>query len=52
MCSEREYGVGGMMCFFFFQDEDGIRGLGRSRGVGDVYKGQPVRPIRVASQPP
>ena len=24
----------------FFQAEDGIRGLGRSRGVGDVYKRQ------------
>ncbi len=25
---------------FFFQAEDGIRGLVRSRGLGDVYKGQ------------
>ena len=26
--------------FFFFQAEDGIRGLVRSRGLGDVYKWQ------------
>ena len=25
---------------FFFQAEDGIRGLERSRGLGEVYKGQ------------
>ncbi len=25
---------------FFFQAEDGIRNLVRSRGLGDVYKGQ------------
>ena len=25
---------------FFFQAEDGIRSLVRSRGLGDVYKGQ------------
>ena len=29
-------------CFFFFQAEDGIRDLVRSRGLGDVYKRQPV----------
>ena len=30
-----------MMCgFFFFQAEDGIRDLVRSRGLGDVYKRQ------------
>ena len=28
--------------FFFFQAEDGIRYLVRSRGLGDVYKRQPV----------
>ena len=28
------------MCFFFFQAEDGIRYLVRSRGLGDVYKRQ------------
>ena len=27
--------------FFFFQAEDGIRDLVRSRGLGDVYKRQP-----------
>ena len=27
-------------CFFFFQAEDGIRDLVRSRGLGDVYKRQ------------
>ena len=25
---------------FFFKAEDGIRGLVRSRGLGDVYKGK------------
>ena len=29
--------------FFFFQAEDGIRDLVRSRGLGDVYKRQ--RPV-------
>ena len=28
------------MCCFFFQAEDGIRDLVRSRGLGDVYKRQ------------
>ena len=28
--------------FFFFQAEDGIRDLVRSRGLGDVYKRQDV----------
>ena len=30
-----------VFCFFFFQAEDGIRDLVRSRGLGDVYKRQP-----------
>ena len=32
------------MCllFFFFQAEDGIRDLVRSRGLGDVYKRQRI----------
>ena len=34
-------------CVFFFQAEDGIRDLVRSRGLGDVYKRQP-RPIPAA----
>ena len=29
-----------MCIFFFFQAEDGIRDLVRSRGLGDVYKRQ------------
>ena len=29
--------------YFFFQAEDGIRDLVRSRGLGDVYKRQPVQ---------
>ena len=29
-----------MESFFFFQAEDGIRDLVRSRGLGDVYKRQ------------
>ena len=29
-----------MSYFFFFQAEDGIRDLVRSRGLGDVYKRQ------------
>ena len=31
-----------VVCFFFFQAEDGIRDLVRSRGLGDVYKRQLV----------
>ena len=33
---------GVLLClfFFFFQAEDGIRDLVRSRGLGDVYKRQ------------
>ena len=34
------------MCFFF-QAEDGIRDLVRSRGLGDVYKRQILRTERV-----
>ena len=29
-----------VLCFFFFQAEDGIRDLVRSRGLRDVYKRQ------------
>ena len=35
-------------CFFFFQAEDGIRDLVRSRGLGDVYKRQGVSEISEA----
>ena len=30
-----------LLFLFFFQGEDGIRDLVRSRGLGDVYKRQP-----------
>ena len=30
-----------VLLVFFFQAEDGIRDLVRSRGLGDVYKRQP-----------
>ena len=36
---------------FFFQAEDGIRGLVRSRGLGDVYKRQVVNREVVAELP-
>ena len=32
---------------FFFQAEDGIRDLVRSRGLGDVYKRQPLGQLRM-----
>ena len=36
----------------FFQAEDGIRDLVRSRGLGDVYKRQvPLRPLIAAIVP-
>ena len=37
---------------FFFQAEDGIRDLVRSRGLGDVYKRQefPLRPQRIIGE--
>ena len=34
--------------FFFFQAEDGIRDLVRSRGLGDVYKRQEDERPRIA----
>ena len=36
------------VCFFFFQAEDGIRDLVRSRGLGDVYKRQVSCPFLMA----
>ena len=39
ICSEVCYS-GSFCLFFFFQAEDGIRDLVRSRGLGDVYKRQ------------
>ena len=35
-----------VISFFFFQAEDGIRDLVRSRGLGDVYKRQVVGMVR------
>ena len=35
-----------ILFFFFFQAEDGIRDLVRSRGLGDVYKRQIINKIR------
>ena len=35
---------------FFFQAEDGIRDLVRSRGLGDVYKRQVLIPARDEEQ--
>ena len=32
---------------FFFQAEDGIRDLVRSRGLGDVYKRQLLYPLKI-----
>ena len=40
-CSDRRR-ENGRMRRFFFQAEDGIRDLVRSRGLGDVYKRQGV----------
>ena len=34
------------MCVLFFQAEDGIRDLVRSRGLGDVYKRQLEQHLR------
>ena len=43
LCVDYYGGVCGenCVCVFFFQAEDGIRDLVRSRGLGDVYKRQP-----------
>ena len=38
--------------FFFFQAEDGIRDLVRSRGLGDVYKRQALHSALVAADLP
>ena len=40
MSGSQEYGFRNDVCFCFFQAEDGIRDLVRSRGLGDVYKRQ------------
>ena len=36
-----------MYDLFFFQAEDGIRDLVRSRGLGDVYKRQAVNSVKI-----
>ena len=36
---------------FFFQAEDGIRDLVRSRGLGDVYKRQPAWQVVLEGTP-
>ena len=49
-CRYRIYSIRFILCivcpfvilFFFFQAEDGIRDLVRSRGLGDVYKRQVI----------
>ena len=38
--ASNDIGVQWWLCVFFFQAEDGIRDLVRSRGLGDVYKRQ------------
>ena len=38
-----------LLCVFFFQAEDGIRDLVRSRGLGDVYKRQFLK--RISAEP-
>ena len=38
-------------CVFFFQAEDGIRDLVRSRGLGDVYKRQPLADAIASIEP-
>eukprot|EP00831_Metopus_contortus_P040468 TRINITY_DN3170_c0_g1_i10.p1 TRINITY_DN3170_c0_g1~~TRINITY_DN3170_c0_g1_i10.p1 ORF type:complete len:174 (+),score=40.08 TRINITY_DN3170_c0_g1_i10:79-600(+) len=40
--------VSGLIFFFFFQAEDGIRDVERSRGLGDVYKRQEKERIEKA----
>ena len=40
LCFDYSFVVVTLFCFFFFQAEDGIRDLVRSRGLGDVYKRQ------------
>ena len=39
--SDARYDRDVVLSVFFFQAEDGIRDLVRSRGLGDVYKRQP-----------
>ena len=41
-----------VVCVFFFQAEDGIRDLVRSRGLGDVYKRQVLPTGEIIRTPP
>mgnify|MGYP003381627105 CR=1 FL=1 len=41
-----------VVIFFFFQAEDGIRDLVRSRGLGDVYKRQRLHHPQVTVEDP
>ena len=53
--AERTVGQRMVCCFwsevFFFQAEDGIRDLVRSRGLGDVYKRQGISTPRKPCAP-
>ena len=42
--------LGVVSVIFFFQAEDGIRDLVRSRGLGDVYKRQWLNPAHRSGQ--
>ena len=44
LCNFVVYDLSSVGCCFFFQAEDGIRDLVRSRGLGDVYKRQAEPP--------
>mgnify|MGYP003381481670 CR=1 FL=1 len=47
----RLFGYSCIVCsFFFFQAEDGIRDLVRSRGLGDVYKRQVLDVASILAQ--
>ena len=49
MCGVCVFLVGVVVCFFF-QAEDGIRDLVRSRGLGDVYKRQGYQRLGCGNQ--
>ena len=45
----RAYAIGGLSSLFlYFQAEDGIRDLVRSRGLGDVYKRQDQMTVAIS----
>ena len=47
ICEWSDDSVCVITCLFFFQAEDGIRDLVRSRGLGDVYKRQAQGAVRL-----